>query len=167
MGKKLFGHRGEEQEAGLHTTNDAGELTPQQTSEQQQQGNYNLDNQKEGAQVFEQDGNVRHQQRQPQGLQVPKSATAEDMKGTVADPVSFSNPAFDPSIDAAKVGLRGKDAEKESSDLLHVFKPGHFYKKGDKVRYHGIFFEALQDGHGDIPPSMWAPTGEEDPSSAQ
>lgn len=147
LGKKST--REAEQDAGLHVENDAGELTPEQTSEQQQQGNAALDNQKEGAQVLPND-------------QPAPSKTADDMKGTVTDPVSFSNPAFDPSLDAAKVELKGEDKEKDSKDLLHVFKPGHFYKKGDVVRYHGLYFKALQDMHGDIAPSMWEATGEED-----
>jgi hypothetical protein len=90
--------------------------------------------------------------------EVPKSTTAQELEGTITNPVSFSNPAYDASEDAAKVDLSQKDADK---DQPHVFKNGHFYKKGDVVRYQGSFFEAIQDGYGDVPPNMWAPTSKE------
>lgn len=150
-----------EQEAGLHTDNVEGKLTPEQTSEQQQQGNPTFDSQKEGAQVLPGDNSQAQAQGQ-KGAEEQSPVTAEDQKGTITDPVSFSNPAYDPSVDAAKVNLKGKDLEKSSDDLLHVFKPGHYYRKGDEVRYHGVYFRALQDMHGDIAPSMWEPTGKVD-----
>lgn len=170
LGKKTA--RESEQDAGLHVVNDAGDLTPQQTSEQQQQGNANLDNQKEGAQVMadqtvdqqsQQQIDQAQTQKQPQQDQqpqqpaqdVPPSPTADDMKGTTADPVSYSNPAFDPSMDAAKVGLKGDDLNKDSSEIDHKLKPTNFYKKGDKITFAGVEFEAIYDGHADLPPNMW------------
>jgi hypothetical protein len=112
--------------------------------------------------VLNQDQIQQQQQDQQnrQGLQSGPVVTADDMKGTVTDPVSYSNPAFDPSEDAQKVELRGKsskDKEKIGDETgTHKFKPGHFYKKGDVVEYLGTEFEALQDLHGDLPPSLWA-----------
>lgn len=101
--------------------------------------------------------NTQEQQNQIQmeNLNQDNLVKAEDMKGTITDPVSYSNPAYDPSEDAQKVDVPSQDKDKDLG--THRFKPGHFYKKGDVVEYLGVEFEALQDIHGDLPPSLWSP----------
>jgi hypothetical protein len=108
----------------------------------------------ESQEHFDKDGNKVA--KSEGGLKVDDSKTVEDMKGTITDPVSFSNPAFDPSRDAATIGLKGN--QELPADFVHEFKGGHFYKKGDVVQYRGVSFEALADQNGDVAPSLWAPS---------